>query len=141
MCEWGWSVRWVLAIIYERPVGGGCWAHLVAAALAQSVVLVFIASAVGDAIADALNRNAIAIVAREFDVFEACLGWAVYTCGVIFVLLGLLMMGDTTGHMYNRNDNKTSHNENGKKERKREGCMFMYRHELYEAYQLKEFIN
>jgi len=58
-------------------LGGGGWpvdgwvAHLVGGALAKSVVLVFIASAVGDAIADALNRNAIAIVAREFDVFEA----------------------------------------------------------------------
>jgi len=30
------------------------------------------------------------------------------------------MMGDTTGHMYNRNDSKTSHNENGKKESKSE---------------------
>lgn len=45
--------------------------HLVAAAVAERVVLVLRVAAVGDAIADALNRNAIAIVAREFDVFEA----------------------------------------------------------------------
>lgn len=45
--------------------------HLVSAAIAERIVLVLVLLAVGNAIADALNRNAIAIVTREFNVFEA----------------------------------------------------------------------
>lgn len=59
-------------------VGCGCgWGvctHLVAATVAEQVVLILAPLAVGNAIADALNRNAIAIVAREFDVREAIAG-------------------------------------------------------------------
>lgn len=59
-------------------VGCGCgWGvctHLVTATVAEQVVLILAPLAVGNAIADALNRNAIAIVAREFDVREAIAG-------------------------------------------------------------------
>lgn len=49
-----------------------CWrSHHIATAVAELIVLVFVVVAIGDAVADALNRNAVAIVAREFSVFEA----------------------------------------------------------------------
>lgn len=51
--------------------GDGVCTHLVAATVAKQVVLILGPATVGNAIADALNRNAIAIVAREFDVCEA----------------------------------------------------------------------
>lgn len=61
-------------VVVVVKVDGGVCTHLVAATVAEQVVLILVPFAVGNAIADALNRNAIAIVAREFDVCEAIAG-------------------------------------------------------------------
>lgn len=68
------GVMGVMCAMCAMCNGWGCSTHLVAAAVAQQIVLILLLATVGNAIADALNRNAIAIVAREFNVFEAIAG-------------------------------------------------------------------